>query len=127
VKRHPYRIASEDEPTADRFGQIFAPNIVFRSPVAADPVQGVEVVRTIQELAHRVFGRPAYRFECREGSNTVLLFDARVDGEVLQAAVMIRDDDEDRVAELAVMMRPLSVVRTFSAIMESRLGLNLDL
>jgi hypothetical protein len=45
----------------------------------------------------------------------------------LQAAVMIRDDDEDRVAELAVMMRPLSVVRTFSAIMESRLGLNLDL
>jgi len=74
-----------------------------------------------------VIGRPAYRFECREESNTVLLFDARVDGEPSQAAVMIRDDDEGRVAELAVMMRPLSVVRTFSAIMESRLGLNLDL
>jgi hypothetical protein len=73
-----------------------------------------------------VIGRPAYRFECREESNTVLLFDARVDGEPSQAAVMIRDDDEGRVAELAVMMRPLSVVRTFSAIMESRLGLNLD-
>jgi len=61
------------------------------------------------------------------GVEHLLLFDARVDREPLQAAVMIRDDDEGRVAELAVMMRPLSVVRTFSAIMESRLGLNLDL
>jgi len=53
VKRHPYRIASEDEPTADRFGQIFAPNIVFRSPVAADPVQGVEVVEPSRSLPIR--------------------------------------------------------------------------
>jgi hypothetical protein len=53
VKRHPYRIATEDEPTADRFGQIFAPNIVFRSPVAADPVQGVEVVEPSGSLPIR--------------------------------------------------------------------------
>jgi len=66
--------------------------------VAGDPVQGVEVVRTIQEHAHQVFGRPAYRFECRQGSNTMLLFDARVDGEPLQVAVLIQDNDEGRVA-----------------------------
>jgi hypothetical protein len=45
-----------------------------------------------------VFGRPAYRFECRQGSNTMLLFDARVDGEPLQVAVLIQDNDEGRVA-----------------------------
>jgi hypothetical protein len=112
------RVPADQSPLPSHLDTYRAPGLAESSGrIVAEPSH-----RKIGGPAHQVFGRPAYRFECREGSNTVLLFDARVDEETLQVAVMIRDDDEGRVAELTVMMRPLSVVRTFAAIMESRLG-----
>jgi 8-oxo-dGTP pyrophosphatase MutT (NUDIX family) len=127
VGPHPYRVASLQEPTAARFAAIFAPDVVFRSPVAAEPLQGVALVAAIHEEAHRCFGTPRYRVEHRRGAETLLVFDAELEGDLLQAAVLLRDHAEGQVAELAVMMRPLPVVKAFGRIMAERLGLDLDI
>jgi hypothetical protein len=127
MEHHPYRVVSQLEPTAERFAEVFAPNIVFRSPIATEAVHGVDFVRTIQENAHQVLGKPHYRFESRDATHTFLMFDAYVNGQLLQAAVVIQDDNDGKVEELTVIMRPLPAVKTFGAIMASRLGIDLDI
>jgi len=50
-------------------------------------------------------------------------FDGEIDGEILQVAVVIRDDPEGFIRELTVLMRPLPVVRRFGEEGMARLGL----
>jgi hypothetical protein len=53
----------------------------------------------------------------------MLLFDGKVDGKTLQAAVVIRDGPQGLIQELTVLMRPLPVARRFGEQAMARLGL----
>jgi hypothetical protein len=72
---------------------------------------------------HTIFGMPTYRLRLSNGSDTVLFFDGEVEGQTLQAAVVIRDRPQGLVQELTVLMRPLPVVRRFGEEAMARLGL----
>ena len=120
---HPFEHVSSTEPTVERFADLLASDVVFHSPVFVHPVTGRDSVAKLLETVHTIFGVPTYRLCLSEGSDTMLLFDGEVDGETLQAAVVIRDGSEGLIHELTVLMRPLPVVRRFGEEGMARLGL----
>jgi len=114
---------SRTEPTAKRFADLLAYDVVFHSPVFVHPVTGRDFVAKLLETVHAIFGVPTYRLRLSEGSDTMLLFDGEVDGKTLQVAVVIRDGPQGLIQELTVLMRPLPVVRRFGEEGMTRLGL----
>ena len=123
MARHPFEHVSRMEPTAERFADLLAPDVVFHSPVFAHPVRGRDSVAELLETVHAIFGVPTYRLRLSEGRDTMLLFDGEVDGQTLQVAVAIRDGPHGLIQELTVLMRPLPVVRRFGEVAMTRLGL----
>ena len=123
MTRHPFEHVSSTEPTVERFADLLASDVVFHSPVFVHPVTGRDSVAELLGTAHAIFGVPTYRIGLRDGSDTVLLFDGEVDGNTLQAAVVIRDGPRGLIQELTVLMRPLPVVRRFAEEVMARLGL----
>jgi hypothetical protein len=113
LNRHPFEQVSSTNPTAERFADLLASDIVFHSPVFVHPITGRDAVANLLEAVHAIFGRPTYRLCLSEGSDTALLFDGEVEGRTLQAVVVIRDDPRGLIRELTVLMRPLPVVRRF--------------
>jgi hypothetical protein len=124
MERHPFEIVSTGaDPTAERFAELLASEVVFHSPIFVHPVIGRDSAARVLATAHAVFGTPTYRLRFSKGDDTVVQFDGEVDGETLQAAVVIRDDADGLISELAVLMRPLPVVRRFGEEAMRRLGL----
>ena len=124
MKRHPFEIVSSStHPTAERFAELLSPDVIFHSPIFIHPVTGRGFVARLLEIVHGIFGRPAYRLRLSEGSDTVVLFDGEVDGEMLQVAGVIRDGPDGLIRDLIVLMRPLPVVRRFGEEGMARLGL----
>jgi hypothetical protein len=120
---HPFEHVSRTEPTAERFADLLASDVVFHSPVFVHPVTGRGFVANLLQTVHTIFGVPTYRLRLSEGGHTVLLFDGEVDGKTLQAAVVIRDGPQGLIQELTILMRPLPVVRRFGEKAMARLGL----
>jgi hypothetical protein len=120
---HPFEHVSRTEPTAERFASLLASDVVFHSPVFVHPVTGRDIVARVLETVHTIFGVPTYRLRLSKGDDTVLLFEGEVDGETLQAAVVIRDRPQELIQELTILMRPLPVVRRFGEEVMARLGL----
>jgi hypothetical protein len=123
LTRHPFEHVSSTDPTVERFADLLAPGVVFHSPVFVHPVTGRDSVAELLETAHAVVGVPTYRIGMRDGDDTVLLFDGAVEGNALQAAVVIRDGPGELIEDLTVLMRPLPVVRRFAEEVMARLGL----
>ena len=68
MKRHPFEIVSSStDPTAQRFGELLSPDVVFHSPVFVHPVTGRDSVASLLETAHQIFGGPSYRLRLSEG------------------------------------------------------------
>lgn len=120
---HPFEYVSRTEPTAERFADLLASDVVFHSPVFVHPITGRDSVANLLGTVHTIFGVPAYRLGLSEASDTILLFDGDVDGKTLQVAVVIHDDPEGLIQELSVLMRPLPTVRRFGEEVMKRLGL----
>jgi hypothetical protein len=123
MERHPFEVVSSTSPTAERFAEVLSPDVVFHSPVFIHPITGRDFVARLLETVHGIFGAPAYRLRLSDGRDTVVQFDAEVEGETLQVAVVIRDDAQGLISELTVLMRPLPVIRRFGEEGMARLGL----
>ncbi|MEK8030227.1 nuclear transport factor 2 family protein [Ideonella sp. DXS29W] len=108
----------------DALEHIVHPQAVFRSPMAYNPygpapalLLALRTVITIFEdfTYHRQFGSD-------DGLNVVLEFSAVVDGKQLKGIDMIRFDDDGRIVEFEVMIRPLNALQALGAAMGARLG-----
>jgi hypothetical protein len=124
MERHPFEVVSSGvNPTAERFAELLAPDVVFHSPIFVHPVIGRAFGARVLATAHGIFGTPTYRLRLSNGHDTFLQFDGEIDGQTLQAAAVIRDDPDGLISELTVLMRPLPVVRRFGEEAMARLGL----
>jgi hypothetical protein len=85
-----------------------APDVRFLSPAVFKPYEGREAVMVVLAAVTRVLEDFRYldAFEGEEGE--VLLFAARVGDRQLNGIDLLRFDDEGRVRELMVMIRPFS-------------------
>ena len=106
--RSPFRAAVE---TKD-FGNVMetlAPDVTFRSPAVFAPYEGREAVGALLRVVGTVIvDELAYQWQVREGDREVLGFTTRVGGRDVEGVDLLRYDAAGQVAELVVMMRPLS-------------------
>ncbi|WP_455925687.1 nuclear transport factor 2 family protein [Pseudomonas putida] len=104
--------------------ELLAPDVIFRSPMAHTPYPGAPVVAMILTTVLKVFEDFRYHRELAtaDGLNVVLEFSARVGERELKGIDMIRFDDQGRIVEFEVMVRPLSGLQALGAQMASRLA-----
>ncbi|QFG23335.1 nuclear transport factor 2 family protein [Actinomadura sp. WMMB 499] len=108
---HPFRKAVE---AADIDGAIalLADDVVFVSPVAHKPYAGKAITAAILRAVFRVFEDFRYvgEFDGADGRGRehALLFKTRVGDRDLDGCDFIRHDEHGKIAELMVMVRPLS-------------------
>lgn len=96
---------------AKDFSQIealFAEDAVFLSPVVYRPYEGREALAMILGAVVQVFEGFRYLDQVESGDLAVLVFEARVGERELQGVDILRFADDGRIAELTVMVRPMS-------------------
>ena len=105
-------------------GSILSPKAVFRSPMAHTPYPGAQAVQLILGTVVKVFENFTYHreFANPDGRSVVLEFSARVNGKELKGIDMIQFDDEGRITEFEVMVRPMSGLQALGDEMAKRLA-----
>src|SRR3954449_5142151 len=104
---HAFRSAVE-RGDIDAAVDLLADDVVFRSPAVFKPYSGRETVETILRTVFGVFEDFRYTDELAGDGADALIFEARVGDRSLQGMDLIRLDDEGRIAEFTVMVRPAS-------------------
>ena len=102
---------------------LLADDVTFRSPAVFTPYQGREAVSRILRTVFEVFEDFRYTDELTDagGQVSTLVFEARVGDKTLQGIDLIRLDDEGRIGELVVFVRPASGLMALGAEMGRRL------
>ena len=97
---------------------------VFRSPMAHTPYPGAPVVSMILNTVFEVFQDFEYHRELAtaDGLNVILEFSAKVGTKELKGIDMIRFDEQGKIVEFEVMVRPLSGLQALGEEMGRRLG-----
>ncbi|MCU1763092.1 nuclear transport factor 2 family protein [Pseudomonas sp. 14P_8.1_Bac3] len=103
---------------------LLAPQAVFRSPMAHTPYPGAQVVTMILNTVFEVFEDFTYHRELAtaDGLNVVLEFSAKVGGKELKGIDMIRFDEQGKIIDFEVMVRPMSGLQALGEEMGRRLG-----
>jgi SnoaL-like domain len=115
-----FRAAAE----AKDFGaaeELFAEDAAFRSPVVFKPYQGREAISVLLGAVVRVFEDFRYLEQVETGDVAVLMFEARVGDRTLQGVDMLKFGADDRIAEMTVMVRPMSGVHALAEAMKRML------
>jgi hypothetical protein len=107
--------------------EILHDDVVFRSPVAHQPYPGAQVVQLILSTVITVFEDFTYhRTLVTDDSRSVVLeFSANVSGRQLKGIDLIRIDDEGKIVDFEVMVRPKSGLEALAAQMGERLAADL--
>ena len=108
----------------DALEALVHPDAVFRSPMAFNPYSPAPALLLALRTVITIFQDFAYhrQFASGDGLNVVLEFSAVVDGKQLKGIDMIRFDEQGRIVEFEVMIRPLNALQALGAEMGARLG-----
>lgn len=104
--------------------ELLHPQAVFRSPMAFTPYAGAPVVSMILNTVIQVFEDFAYHRELAtaDGLSAVLEFSARVGDRELKGIDLIRFDENGKIVEFEVMVRPMSGLQALGDEMGKRLA-----
>ena len=96
-----------------------ADDVVFTSPVAFTPYEGKAITAAILRGVMRVFEDFHYVREIGEpdGRDHALLFEAKVSGKTVSGCDFLHLDDDGRIVDFTVMVRPLSAAMALSEAM----------
>ena len=102
--------------------ELLADDVVFRSPVAYKPYEGKHVVFFILTNVIQVFFFFTYHreFYTEDGENVVLEFSANVSGKSLKGIDMIRFNEQGKIIDFEVMIRPMSGLAALAEQMGAR-------
>ena len=101
---------------------LLADDVVFTSPVAFMPYPGKPITAAILRAVFQVLGDFRYIRELAapEGRDHALVFSATVDGRQITGCDFIHVDDDGRIDDLTVMVRPLSGAQALADAMAAR-------
>jgi len=104
--------------------ELFDSEVVFRSPMAHRPYTTPLVVSTILNTVATIFEDFAYHRELAtvDGSSVVLEFSARVGKRELKGIDFIRFNEQGKIVEFEVMIRPMSGLSALGEEMGKRLA-----
>lgn len=118
---HPFRRAAEAK-DLELLTETLREDVILHSPILFRGFEGRDVV--VQVLTHVAATLEDFRYtdELAEGDTVVLRFKARVGDRELEGIDFLELDEDGRVAELTVFMRPMSALTAFNEQMAARLG-----
>lgn len=96
-----------------------ADDVVFTSPVAFTPYEGKAITAAILRGVMRVFEDFHYVREigAPDARDHALLFEAKVSGKTVSGCDFLRLDDDGRIVDFTVMVRPQSAAVALSEAM----------
>jgi SnoaL-like protein len=120
---HPFRRAAETK-DLDLLAETLCEDVVLHSPVLFRGFEGRDTVATVLTHVAGTLEDLTYTNELVEGNCIALRFKAKVAGTTreLEGIDFLELDDDGRVTELTVFMRPFSALTAFNEQMSARLG-----
>jgi hypothetical protein len=120
---HPFRAAVEAG-DFDAALALFAEDATLDSPVAFKPFVGIEAVGFVLRAVSETFEDFRYTDELANEEDGVhaLVFSARVGDKAVEGLDLIRMDSTGRIANLTVMIRPLSGLIALAEAMAAKVG-----
>ena len=101
--------------------ELFAEDVVFRSPVVYKPYEGRDAVAMLLGAVVQVFEDFRYTDQVETGDAAALAFSARVGERELDGIDFLHFDSEGRVDRMAVYVRPMSGVNALAEAMQRKL------
>jgi hypothetical protein len=98
-----------------------ADGVVFNSPVVYKPYEGRQAVAVLLGAVGEVFEDFSYVAELDSDDHKALIFRAKIGDREVQGLDLLRFDDDDRVVELTVMVRPMSGMLALAEAMRKKL------
>lgn len=102
--------------------ELLAEDVVFTSPVAFKPYEGKAITFAILRTVIEVFEGFRYVREigADDAADHALVFEATVGGKALTGCDFLHLDEDGRIDEFMVMVRPLSAATALSEAMGAR-------
>lgn len=106
-------------------GSLLANDVVFYSPVVHAPQAGKPITVRYLSAAFDVFFNESFRYvrEIAGPRDAALEFEVEIDGVLVNGVDMLRWDDEGRITEFKVLIRPLKAInlvqRKMAALLEA--------
>jgi len=97
---------------ADSLDDILADDAVFHSPVVHTPQAGKKIVTLYLAAAFHLLGgeKATYTRELYGERDAILEFESEIDGLYVNGVDMIRWNDEGKIVDFKVMIRPLKSI-----------------
>jgi hypothetical protein len=110
----------------DGLDSLLSDKVVFHSPVVHAPQVGKAITTQYLSAALRVFFNESFRYvrEIASSRDAVLEFEVEIDGISVNGVDMIKWDDEGKIVEFKVMLRPLKAINLIHQKMAAMLQAN---
>lgn len=105
----------------DAMADALADDVTFRSPVVFKPYEGRDATLAVLSAVSRVFEDFAYVDRVEGDRTAALIFRARVGERELEGLDHLTFDDEGRITELRVMVRPMTGMQALAEAMQRQL------
>ena len=117
-----HRLARERD--AKGLWELIAEDATFHSPVVHTPQRGRQLTYAYLYAAFQVFMNESFHYvrELVGDRDAVLEFQVEIDGIVVNGVDMIRWNEDDRIVDFKVMLRPLKAVNLIHQKMAAALG-----
>ena len=103
---------------------LLADDVVLHSPVVHTPIAGKPMVRMYLGAALRVFANETFHYvrEVVGDRDAVLEFETIIDGLAVNGVDMIRWNEQGRIVDFKVMVRPLKAINLLHQLMGQELA-----
>ncbi|MBK5218903.1 MAG: nuclear transport factor 2 family protein [Thermoleophilia bacterium] len=118
---HPFRRAAEAK-DLELLSEALREDVVLHSPILFRGFEGREIVSQVLTFVAMTLEDLTYTDELVEGNTVALRFKAKVGDRELEGIDFLELDEDGRVAELTVFMRPLSALTRFNEQMAAHLA-----
>jgi hypothetical protein len=107
-------------------GSLLADNVVFHSPIVHTPQAGKAITLQYLIAAFHVFSDDSFRYirELAGPRDAVLEFQVEIEGIEVNGVDMIKWDDEGKIVEFKVLIRPLKAINLIHQKMAAMLRAN---
>lgn len=111
---HPFREAWSTR-DLDAFAAALSPDVVLHSPVIRAPFSGREAAVELYGVLFEAFGEFEISEEFAAGDAQAFFWQGELQGRQIEGTDLIRLDDQGRIREVRVMIRPLLDIAAFAA------------
>ena len=115
-----FRAAAENKDFS-AIDELFADDVIFRSPVVFKPYEGRDAVALLLGAVSQVFEDFRYTDQVESGDSATLVFSARVGDRELDGIDYLEFGDDGRISSMSVFIRPMIGVNALAEAMAKKL------